>query len=65
MWDLWYLRAAITGNTFDFWWIKNLYYWDRPQRLLWTLFVVNITAAGLSGYLLLKELQQKKKKRYA
>jgi hypothetical protein len=34
-WKLWDVRARMNERTFDFWWIKNLYYWDRPQRILW------------------------------
>ncbi len=44
-WKLWYLRARITERTFDFWWVKNLYYWDRPQRALWIGFIVNLSCA--------------------
>lgn len=41
-WKLWYLRARISERTFDFWWIKNLYYWDRPQKAIAVAFVVNV-----------------------
>jgi hypothetical protein len=44
-WKLWYLRARISERTFDFWWIKNLYYWDRPQRMIWILFAITVTVS--------------------
>ncbi len=50
-WKLWYLRARITERTFDFWWIKNLYYWDRPQNLLWFFFIVDASMVLVSGYM--------------
>ncbi len=45
-WKLWYLRARITERTFDFWWIKNLYYWDKPQR---ALAIACMILVGISG----------------
>lgn len=59
-WKLWYLRARISERTFDFWWIKNLYYWDRPQRVLWTLFACNIIVV-MSSWLGLIRLWRKNK----
>lgn len=50
-WKFWYLRARISERTFDFWWIKNLYYWDRPKQLIWALFGLNVTALGISSIL--------------
>jgi hypothetical protein len=57
-WRMWYLRARINELTFDFWWIKNLYYWDRPQEFLWALFALNILVIGQSGYLLFRQLRK-------
>jgi hypothetical protein len=50
-WQFWYMRARIAERTFDFWWIKNLYYWDRPQRFIWMLFGFNVTALLISSIL--------------
>lgn len=43
-WKLWNLRSRIYEETFDFWWLKNLYYWDRPQTLLFALSLLNVLA---------------------
>lgn len=50
LWELWNLRARISEETFDLWWIKNLYYWDRPQDLFWVLFYVNVTGICVTGW---------------
>ena len=47
-WKLWYLRARITERTFDFWWMKNLYYYDRPQLAIWLLFGGNLVVCALA-----------------
>jgi hypothetical protein len=47
---MWYLRARINERTFDFWWIKNLYYWDRPKNFFWALFIADWAVILLSGY---------------
>ncbi|MBI5151178.1 MAG: hypothetical protein HZA34_01260 [Candidatus Pacebacteria bacterium] len=50
LWELWNLRARISEETFDLWWIKNLYYWDRPQNLVWALFCVNVAGIFVTGW---------------
>lgn len=50
-WTLWNLRSAITTTTLNYWWISNLYYWDRPQDLIWGLFGLNLISIAGSGYL--------------
>lgn len=40
---LWDMRSRISESTLDFWWIKNFYYWDRPQSLIWTIFAGDLT----------------------
>lgn len=59
-WKLWYLRARINERTFDFWWIKNIYYWDRPQRLIWGLFVLNIGVFLGSSWLMYRQVKSEK-----
>ncbi|HSW89398.1 MAG TPA: hypothetical protein VLH19_00830 [Patescibacteria group bacterium] len=56
-WVLWYLRARINERTFDLWWIKNLYYWDKPQMLLFGLFVGDVTLSVSTAIYLLKLTQ--------
>ncbi len=57
-WKFWDMRARINELTFDFWWIKNLYYWDRPQQFIWTLFIGNLALVGGTFILLSKHLRQ-------
>jgi len=47
-WKLWNLRARINERTFDFWWVKNLYYWDRLQILIWIFFAADLSIFGMS-----------------
>ena len=54
-WRLWDLRARISERTLDFWWIKNLYYWDKPQNLIWIAFIIDIIVCTLSGYSLFRK----------
>ncbi len=61
-WKLWYLRARISERTFDFWWIKNLYYWDRPQTALWILFGANVFVVVTSWTYLYLQLKKAKGK---
>lgn len=42
-WKLWDMRARLNENSLDFWWIKNLYFWDRPQNLIWTFLALDLT----------------------
>lgn len=53
-WKQWYLRARINERTFDFWWIKNLYYWDRPQQFIWALFSLDLFVIGSSAIVVWK-----------
>lgn len=60
-WAMWYLRARINERTFDFWWIKNLYYWDRPKNFFWALFIADWAVILLSGYGVRKYFKMYKK----
>lgn len=57
LWDQWNMRARITENTFDFWWIKNLYYWDWPKMFFWGLFAIDLVTIGISGWYTIKYLR--------
>lgn len=57
-WKLWHHRALINALTLDYWWVKNLYYWDRPQHLLFTGFMATIVVAVSSGYAVWKQLKR-------
>jgi hypothetical protein len=54
-WDLWYLRARINEQTLDFWWVKNMYYWDRPQQFIACLFVIDVALTCGAGWLVYKK----------
>lgn len=53
-WALWYMRAGVNERTLDFWWMKNFYYWDRPQKLIWGLFAIDVVVLGVSILMLRK-----------
>lgn len=57
-WKFWYMRARINERTFDLWWIKNLYYWDRPKNLLWSLLALNLVTLGVSSFLVVRSLRR-------
>ena len=59
-WEHWNMRARITEHTLDLWWIKSLYYWDRPKLFFVVLFVLNIGAVVTSGWYIGRELFTKK-----
>lgn len=60
MWNLWYMRAGVNERSFDFWWIKNLYYWDRPRNFIWMLFGINLLLVIGSSYMLIKQIANMK-----
>lgn len=40
-WALWGLRHGVFASTFDFWWLRYLYYWDLPKKFIVLLFISN------------------------
>ncbi len=57
-WALWNLRARINERTFDFWWVKNLYYWDRLRTLVWGIFALDISALAIAVLILSTEAKK-------
>lgn len=58
-WTLWHMRSRIMMSTFDFWWIKNLYYWDRPRALFNILLAINMACICCSSALILLLLKKR------
>lgn len=56
-WTLWHMRSRIMMSTFDFWWVKNLYYWDRPSMFLNILLAINLGAISFSLILIMLSLK--------
>lgn len=52
LWTLWNMRARLNEQSFDFWWIKNLYFWDRPKKLIYLLLGGDLLLLGSSVCLL-------------
>lgn len=42
LWKLWHSRSRLYEQSFDIWWIRSLYYWDLPHRLIMSLFLGNL-----------------------
>lgn len=59
-WLPWNIHSQIFENTFDFWWIKNLYYWDVPKKFIISLFILNISAIIFFGLKLAKLIKNEK-----
>jgi hypothetical protein len=41
-WKVWDIHTQTYERIPDFWWLRNLYYWDVPHKPILTLFVFNI-----------------------
>lgn len=54
-WKFWDLRARINERTFDFWWVKNFYYWDRLRTLLWALLGLDIGVLVIGLWVLVRQ----------
>lgn len=61
-WIFWQIRARINERTLDFWWIKNLYFWDRPKNMIWLLFGVNVAATVVTTSLVTLQLKNSTKR---
>jgi hypothetical protein len=59
-WAFWNMRARISERTLDFWWIKNLYFWDRPTQLIWSLVLLNVGVLLTSSLLANKSFREEK-----
>lgn len=53
-WKTWHLHTQTFERLPDFWWFRNLYYWDIPKKGILILFALNIAALIFFGYKTLK-----------
>lgn len=53
-WAFWQMRARVSERAIDFWWVKNLYFWDKPNGFIWGLFASNVLLFLVSGLLTAK-----------
>lgn len=48
-WKAWDIHTQTFERLPDFWWLRNLYYWDIPKAWILTAFFVNIVVLIWSG----------------
>ncbi|PIY79924.1 MAG: hypothetical protein COY81_00335 [Candidatus Pacebacteria bacterium CG_4_10_14_0_8_um_filter_43_12] len=51
LWDIWQLHSQVFEQTFDFWWLRPLHYWDLPKLFFESFFLVNISGIAYFGWL--------------
>lgn len=57
-WKSWHIHTQIYERLPDFWWVKNIYYWDIPKNIILSLAALNLTLIFISGYTLLKKINK-------
>jgi predicted SAM-dependent methyltransferase len=50
-WSIWHMHSGVYEQTFDFWWLRPLHYWDLPKSLFGGLFVTNLLGLASGGVL--------------
>lgn len=40
-WDIWHHHSGVFERTFDFWWLRPLYYWDLPKDIFVKMLSIN------------------------
>lgn len=55
-WKTWSIHTQTYERLPDFWWFRNLYYWDIPKILTLSLFTVNLICLILAAIKLKKHL---------
>ena len=53
-WKTWHIHTQMFERLPDFWWIRNLYYWDIPKIFILIPFSINLVFLVLFGYKLLQ-----------
>lgn len=53
-WKFWDIHTQTFERLPDFWWIRNLYYWDVPKSWILGLLTINVLGIILSGLALKK-----------
>lgn len=56
-WRLWNLHTQTFERTPDFWWVRNLFYWDIPKAWILVPFVLNLIALIFTGMKLKKHFK--------
>lgn len=49
-WLTWDLHTQTYERLPDFWWFRNMFYWDVPQKLFVILFIVDVSGIIFFGY---------------
>jgi hypothetical protein len=58
-WKYWEIHTQMFERLPDFWWIRNLYYWDIPKSFTLGLLGVNFLGLFFSVFLLKRNLEAK------
>jgi hypothetical protein len=58
-WTAWNIHSQIYERTFDFWWLKPIYYWDYPKKFFFSLFIINIFGIIIGSSLVIHSLQKR------
>jgi hypothetical protein len=53
-WDIWHMHSGIYEQTFDFWWLRPIHFWDLPKKIFFTLFLTNVFSVIILSVLLNK-----------
>lgn len=53
-WKLWSVHTQTFERIPDFWWVRNLYYWDIPKKWILIPLAINLTLLIFFGYKLFK-----------
>ncbi len=56
-WKTWQIHTQAFERLPDFWWLRNLYYWDIPKQWILIPFTVNLLLLLFFGYKLKKHLK--------
>lgn len=56
-WKYWEIHTQMFERLPDFWWIRNLYYWDIPKSVILSLLAVNLTGLSFFFIKLRKEVK--------
>ena len=59
LWKIWDIHTQTYERLPDFWWIRNLYYWDIPKRPILLLFSGIILISTYTGFRILRLLTKK------
>jgi hypothetical protein len=56
LWRQWEIHTQMFERLPDFWWVRNLYYWDIPKKFILGPFLIIIAAVGVLAVKLYKLL---------